>query len=383
MKMLTNYLRQLIKPNYNTLNRIEINQTAILNNLKIIQSEQANSKIIPVLKSNAYGHGLKEIATILNKSNVEMVAVDSFPEAQIVYQYFKKKVLIMGEMPAAVYKFLDWKRTEVCIYSSYNLQNLMSLKRKINIHLFINTGMNREGINDIQSFLQKNENKFHNLRITGLCSHLSNAETSDGKNREQLRIFLESLDLLEKKYKTLKYIHLANSAGVFSLHHHRLNTCRPGLAVYGINPFKEGSPYFQKASLLLPVMSVYSTVIALQEIKAGDSVSYNNNYQAKKDLKIAVIPFGYYEGLDRRLSNTGQFKLGADYVKVAGSICMNMTCLELGNKSTIKTGQEIQIISAKSEDLNSVVQLARIQKTISHEILIGFRDNIRKIIVDK
>ena len=121
--MLINYLRQLIKPNYNTLNRIEINQTAILNNLKIIQSEQANSKIIPVLKSNAYGHGLKEIATILNKSNVEMVAVDSFPEAQIVYQYFKKKVLIMGEMPAAVYKFLDWKRTEVCIYSSYNLQN--------------------------------------------------------------------------------------------------------------------------------------------------------------------------------------------------------------------------------------------------------------------
>lgn len=111
--MLINWLRQLTKANYDTLNRIEINKAAILENLELLQQEQKGLELIPVLKSNAYGHGLKELATILNETKVKMVAVDSYPEAQIVYRYFRGKVLIIGEMPPDAYKYLRWNRTEV------------------------------------------------------------------------------------------------------------------------------------------------------------------------------------------------------------------------------------------------------------------------------
>lgn len=381
--MIINWLRQLRKANYNTLNRIEINKRAILHNLNLLQAQQVGSKIIPVLKSNAYGHGLKEVASILNETAIEMVAVDSFPEAQIIYRYFKGKVLIIGEMPAAAYNYLNWHKTEVCVYNSSTLKTLAALNKEINIHLFINTGMNREGIKDLNSFLQANKIVLAKLTITGICSHLYNADSSDADNQKQLDCFLSQLDLLESKYKSLKYVHLSNSAGVFSLHHSRLNACRPGLAIYGINPFAENSAYYQAASDLRPAMSVYSSIVSIQEIKAGENVSYNHGYTAQEQTKIAVIPFGYCEGLDRRLSNLAKFKLGENQVKVAGSICMNMSCLALDNDLSAKIGDEVQLVSANPYEVNSITNIAKLEKTIVYEVMIKFIANIRRIIVDK
>jgi len=124
--MMLNYLRQLLKPKYPTLNQIEIKAGAIFNNLKLLQSLQPQAQVIPVLKSNAYGHGLKEICQILNKAKVQMIALDSFPELQIAYRYFKGKVLLIGEMPAEAYAYIRWSRTEICVYNSDTIRTLAS-----------------------------------------------------------------------------------------------------------------------------------------------------------------------------------------------------------------------------------------------------------------
>lgn len=381
--MIIDWLRQLKKANYSTLNRIEISRRAILHNLRVLQAEQVSAIIIPVLKANAYGHGLKELAIILNDSPVEMVAVDSYPEAQIVYRYFKRKVLIIGEMPPGAYKYLKWRRTEVCIYSQRNLNAILALNKKLNIHLFVNTGMNREGIKDFASFLKNNEKKLANLNITGICSHLHSADSSNEATEKQLSLFLKCLDLCERYFKSLKYVHLANSAGIFNLHHERLNACRPGLAVYGINPFQSDSPYFKQALKLKPAMEIYSSIVSLQRLEAGEIVSYNANYITSAAEQIVVIPFGYCEGLDRRLSSVAQFKCDNNYLQVAGSICMNMTCLAAENSLKIAIGQEVQIISSNPHDLNSIVNIAKLEKTIVYEVLIKFLANIRRKIVDK
>lgn len=131
-----NLIRKIIKPKYKTLNQIEINSKNILHNLEYIQSLQEQAEIFPVLKSNAYGHGLKEICHILKKTNIKMVAVDSFPEAQVVYKYFPGKVLILGEMPLKAYSYCKLKRTEFIVYNKETLKYLSRYGKKAKIHLF-------------------------------------------------------------------------------------------------------------------------------------------------------------------------------------------------------------------------------------------------------
>ena len=147
-----NELRQLFKPRYQTLNVFEIKRQVILDNYKLLQANQPGAAIFPVLKSNAYGHGLSELCFILNDSEAPMVVVDSFPEAQTAYRYFKKKVLILGEMPAKAYSYCDLKRSEFCVYNQESLAVLAKMG-KAKIQLFVNSGMNREGVKDVKQFL--------------------------------------------------------------------------------------------------------------------------------------------------------------------------------------------------------------------------------------
>jgi len=379
-----NYLRQIIKPKYPTLNRIEIDSEAILDNLKLLQAQQPQAEIIPVLKSNAYGHGLREMCIILNQAKIKMIALDSFPELQIAYRYFKGKILLIGEMPMAAYSYIKWSRTEICVYNSSTLKHLASYRNKARVHLFINTGMNREGIKDLPSFWNAHLQYWPKVQINGICSHLLDAENESKYNQEQKQVFFKSLDFLRSKDIKPRYVHLSNSAGVFSVQDERLTACRPGLAVYGYNPFSPDSKYFASAMNLKPALSLISTIVSLQELQVGESVSYNATYQAKKNIKIAVVPLGYYEGLDRRLSNQAVFYIKHKNknieARLAGRVCMNLTCLQVSREDDVKIGDEVVIFSNKQGDSNSLESLAKLQGSIVYELLVKIQANIRRII---
>jgi alanine racemase len=381
-----NYLRQLVKPKYPTLNRIEINSEAIFANLKLLQSLQPQAELIPVLKSNAYGHGLKEICLILNKAEIKMIALDSFPELQIAYRYFKGKILLIGEMPVAAYAYIKWSRTEICVYNSATLKTLAAYNNQACIHLFINSGMNREGIKDLPSFWQEHLSCWPSLKINGLCSHLLDAENDSQYNQEQKQVFFQALDFLQTKNINPQYVHLANSAGIFSVQDERLTACRPGLAVYGYNPFAADSLYFKQAEELRPALRLVSTVVSLQTLVPGEVVSYNATYTANREVQVAVIPFGYYEGLDRRLSNRATFKIIHNnkniLAKLAGRVCMNLTCLEVGGEGPVAIGDEVVLFSDNKEETNSLENLAKLQETIVYELLVKIQANIRKYIIN-
>lgn len=379
------YLRQLLKPKYPTLNRLEISAEAIKNNLEFLQAQQPQAKMIPVVKSNAYGHGLKEVCTILNRLGVEMVALDSFPEAQIAYRYFKGRVLLLGEMQIPTYRHLDWSRTEICVYNEDTLVALAALGARAKVHLFINTGMNREGIRDLASFWNKYSEPLSKVDINGLCSHLADGEGDGAFNAKQLKAFFDSYDYLRSQGISPQWVHLGNSAGVFALNDQRLNAFRPGLALYGYNPFSSKSIHYEEAKQLQPALRLLSTVVAVQKIQPGEAVSYNATYRAQHDTNIAVIPFGYYEGLDRRLSNLADFYLIKDKekipLKLAGKVCMNLSCLDAGGEASVAPGDTVVLISADKGDSNSLENLAKLQGTIPYEILVKFQANIRRNIV--
>lgn len=380
--MIIQSIKNLIKPNYDTLNRIEIKADAILRNLEILQSQQDQAKIIPVLKANAYGHGLKEICLILNRSKAKILAVDSFPEAQIAYRYFKGKVLLIGEMPSRAYNYINWSRTELVIYNSSTLRDVFAINKNARIHLFINSGMNREGIKDLSSFWHENKDILLKMRISGVCSHLASAEDDGKMNDLQLNKFFKDVDFLKRQGVDPDYVHIANSAATFIVKDRRLTAFRPGLSLYGYNPFNADSIHFSAADKLSPALRLVSRVVSLQDVRAGESVSYNQSYQAQSDMKVAVIPFGYYEGLDRSLSNKICFTYKDRPIPLLGNVCMNLSCVDVSQvREEIKLGSEITLISSNKQAPNSIYSLAKSQKALVYEVLVRLQANIRRNII--
>jgi alanine racemase len=292
-----NFFRQLLKPKYETLNKIEIDAKKIIANFNYLKEQQGSAKIFPVLKSNAYGHGLKEMCLILNQTDAPMVIVDSFPEAQIAWRYFKEKVLILGEMPLKAYSYCDFKRTEFVIYNSETLKYLSHYGKRAKVHLFVNSGMNREGIKDLARFIELNKNYLDKVDLTGLCSHLASADEQSILNQTQETAFIDSLDILRSAGYFPRWIHLGNSAGLLSLRNKLLTAYRPGLALYGYNPFSDSEESeFEKNKRLQPALKVISRIVSIQRVLPDEPVSYNESYHAARETNIAIVPFGYFEG---------------------------------------------------------------------------------------
>ncbi|MCX6797725.1 MAG: alanine racemase [Candidatus Falkowbacteria bacterium] len=364
-----NFLRQISKPQYETLNRLEIVADNIVNNYNYLQSLKPAALIFPVLKSNAYGHGLKELCQILNRTTAKMLVVDSFPEAQIVYKNFKGRVLILGEMPLTVYKYCNFRRTEFCVYNSGTVKYLANNYPGLKIHLFLNTGMNREGIKDIKSFYEENKIYLSKLNVNGLCSHLAAAEK---KTESQENTFLRMVEYLKQQGISPKYIHLGNSLGFFTTKNTIANAFRIGLALYG----------YDADIKLKPALKLYSKVVAIQNVSPGETVSYGTDYVVQTKTKLAVIPFGYFEGLDRRLSSSAiEFLINGQPAKIAGPVCMNLTVLDIFNNSDIKVGDEVELIINNNQASNSVLNISGIMGTIPYEFLVKLNANIRRLIV--
>ncbi len=380
-----NFFRQILKPKYETLNRIEIDAKKIISNFNYLKERQGDSEIFPVLKSNAYGHGLKEMCLIVNHTSAPLVIVDSFPEAQIACKYFKRKVLILGEMPLQAYDYCDFKRTEFVVYNDKTLKHLSKWGKKSKIHLFVNSGMNREGIKDLKNFIQVNREYLDKVDVVGLCSHLASAEDRSVLNESQEEEFFKALnDLYEANYFP-RWVHLGNSAGLLTLQNNLLTAYRPGIALYGYNPLSDSEESEYDVNFALqPALKVVSRVVSVQRILANEPVSYNETYIATNDTNIAVIPFGYFEGLDRRLSNKAEFYVfgleSSFWAPVAGKVCMNLTCLDSGNNN-VQRGDEVIIISDEKGARNSILSLARIMSTIPYELLVKLQVNIRREII--
>lgn len=380
-----NFLRQFLKPKYDTLNRIEIDAKKIIANFNYLKAQQGSAEIFPVLKSNAYGHGLKEMCQIINHTSAPMIVVDSFPEAQIAWNFFKKKVLILGEMPLGAYDYCDLNRTEFVVYNSETLKYLARYGKKAQVHLFVNSGMNREGIKDIREFIASNKKYLDEVEVVGLCSHLASADEPSILNQSQEDKFVDALDALRAANYYPRWIHLGNSAGLLTLHNKLLTAYRPGLALYGYNPLSDSEDTeFEKHSVLQPALRVLSKIVSVQKLLPDEPVSYNESYRATKETHIAVIPFGYFEGLDRRLSNKAEFLvIGANsrtYAPIAGKVCMNLTCLDIDNQN-IGKGNEVLIISDNREDKNSILNLAQLMNTIPYEVLVRLQPNIKREII--
>jgi len=263
------------------------------------------------------------------------------------------------------------------------LMSLGKLHRPVNVHLELNTGMNRLGQapNELEAYL--NVLKSHkSLTLEGVMTHLADAdnEASDVFTKEQSRLFDKAVDSIISMGFKPKYIHIAQTAGSTKVNSKYANSMRIGIGIYGINPLSLADRHRKDLEGLSPVLDLKSTVIKVIDLKPGDRVSYNGIFTASKQMRIGVLPLGYYEGIPRELSNKGVVTFGDEVFPVVGRVCMNHTMIDLSD-SRVDVGSAVTVISSESNRPNSIEQICNNYGLFSYSLMTGLSNSTRRLIV--
>jgi len=384
MKLIS-FLRQLkgdlrqFNPNFNLL-RIEINKNQLEENIRFFKSQFQIPYLAAVLKSNAYGHGLKEIGQLLDKNeNISHLVVDSIMEAKILRNInIKKPIIIVGYVPKAILK--DLKKLNVILVVNSLIQAL-DLKNQIDfplkVHIKIDTGLHRHGV-----FLEELKetidilNANRHLKIEGLMSHLAAPSSQKELSLNQFKNWKEGIRIYKEKITDFKnhYFHLLATAGINYFNKIENNLARIGLGIYGFDSTSE------KNLKVKPILSFWAKVVNIKNIKRGEGVGYGFSWIAEKERKIATIACGYYEGVPRYLSNRGFFYYRDKALPIIGRVSMNLSNVDISDVSDLKIEDEVEVFSVDLNKSNSITKVAELGNTIPYEVLVHLSPQIRRII---
>jgi len=253
-------------------------------------------------------------------------------------------------------------------------------RRRLSVHLKIDTGMGRMGIPwrqweealEVLGTMKK-------LQVEGLMSHFSAAEGEEEEDRdfteEQLARFTSCVDQARKKGMNPRYLHLANSAAALLRESARFNLIRPGLMLYGYHP----APALRDRIPLAPVLRWKTAVLSLKRVPAGDPVSYGRTFCCPGETLIAVLPVGYADGYSRRLSNRGEVLIRGRRAKVVGIVCMDLTMVDVSEVPGVKVGDEVVLLGRQGEDEISAVEMAQWVESIPYEVLCGIGKRVPRV----
>ena len=368
---------------YQTLNRIEVSRSALLHNYDSVATQHPGMAIMPVLKANAYGHGLTEVAEILQDRRFPYLIVDGYFEALKLRRLTKRPILVMGYIDPVNYAALKTNGLAFVVHDRPSIDTLGKLRRSVTIHLEVNSGMNRHGIepDELESYLTLIRS-YPNLHLEGVMSHLADADgETDTFTHQQVEVFDNCVDQIMAAGFNPRLVHLAQTAGSTRAASRHANAIRLGIGLYGINPFAVETKEYAKLAHLKPALTLTSTITKIIELKKGEKVSYNGIWTATSPTRIGVLPLGYYEGIPRELSNVGFVKYQDEFMPIVGRICMNHIMINLA-KSSAAYLDKVTVISNDPTDRNSIAGLAREYNLFSYELLTGLSESVRRVIVD-
>lgn len=364
---------------------VEISKSAILHNLsqyqRIVGPKVA---VMPIVKSNAYGHGMIAIAKLVSPK-VKWLGVVNLGEAlQLRQNKIKNRIFVLSYAQSRYLKEGIKQNIDLPVYD-LGMAKLISKETKkqgnkeTKVHIKIDTGTSRVGVlpKDAVAFI-KEIRKLPNLKIEGIFSHFAASEENPKYTRWQLDNFNQVLADLEKEGINIPYKHFACSAATLVEPKSHFNLIRLGLGLYGLWPSELAKRIAIKKYpwlKLKPALSWKTKVIQVKDISAGTKVGYGCTYTAKRKMKIAVLPVGYWEGYDRHLSNSGEVIIKNKKCPVIGRVCMNLTMVDVSSVKNAKAGDEVVLLgrpaSAKASAGKGVTaeELAKKIGTINYEII--------------
>jgi alanine racemase len=357
-------------------NKIYINLESLAHNLEQIKNcTGKETKIMGIVKSDAYGHGLIPVSKSLENNGVFCLGVSFIGEAlELRNAGIRIPIIILcgietdEEAEAAVANAL----TPVIfdLKSAEKLDKTAGRRRqKVNIHVKIDTGMGRLGIGSCETagFLQEIM-KLRFIETEALMSHLSSADEEDSSfTQSQIVEFKNMVDEARRMGMDLKLNHLANSAGTVAYKESHFDMVRPGIMLYGGLP----SPGFKAGLKLKPVMSLKGRILQIRDFEDNTPVSYNRTYYTEGRKKIAIISAGYADGIPRCLSNRGRVLVRGKTADITGNICMNMLACDITGIDDITAGDECVIMGPQGGGSITGDYIAGLCNTISYEIFLS------------
>ena len=358
---------------------LEISQDALLHNLTEFEKFLApHIRVMPVIKSNAYGHGLVEVAQCL-EPKVEYFGVVFVEEAlQIREAGVKTPILVFSTMThnkEAIIRAIQQNIT-FTIYNEESYEHLEKIAEQIQqpalIHINVDTGMTRLGFNQEQH--KKYINKIchsPNIKIQGIYSHFSSADNEFRYTNLQCQRFEEAVQATKEVYQGLEYQHILNTPGAM-LGFQVGNIARIGLGIYGLIPSElslEQARKIKNTFRLKPALEWKTKIIQVREVAEETSVGYGRSYITAHDETLAILPVGYADGYSRALSNCGEVLINGTRCKVRGRICMNNTIVDVSHIPNIQEQDEVVLIGKSKTDAISAEQVAEKIDTAPAEVI--------------
>ncbi|OGX58296.1 MAG: alanine racemase [Omnitrophica WOR_2 bacterium RIFOXYB2_FULL_38_16] len=373
-----------IKHNIKELKKLAVANKFIFPSRKGIQKTKPKPpEILAVIKADAYGHGVEQIALLLEKEGVNFFGVSDINEGITLRKLGIEKPILLFEttLASCAKKLIDnnLMPTVCTLELAKALNEYANKKRKIvDIHVKVDTGMGRLGVWHKEAFDFIGElMKLNRLRIMGIFTHFPAADTDQKFTKDQIECLYDLVVRLDKGGLIIPYIHAANSMGLAGYKTHVLNLVRPGLMLYGLFPDNS----FKDKIDLKPAMSIRSQVIFLKDIEKGRSISYGRTFFSKSDMTVAVIPIGYNDGFFRLFSNQASVLIGGKRCKVIGRVTMDQIIVDVSSVKGPKIGMPVVILGKQGEETITAEELAEYAKTINYEIVCNLGNRlVRKIL---
>lgn len=363
---------------FTPLNLITISEKALIHNYHELSSLNPEIKVAPVLKSNAYGHGIKITGEILDKAGAPFLCVDSLYEAFQLKSKAKVKtpILIMGYIHPESLKVKQLPFS-FAVYDLDHVKVLSKHQSRARIHIFVDTGMHREGISmeNLEEFLEKLK-KLENIEVEGLMSHLAQAGSPNSDlTKMQLENFSKARKLILKKGFKPKWFHIGGTYGLLNNLAAGCNLVRVGRAVYGIE--EKGVAGIN----LKPTLKLTTSLVQIKKVKKDEKIGYSGTYIAPKNMQIGILPLGYNDGVDRRLSDKGVVLINGVKCPMVGLVSMNLTTVDITKVKKPILGQEVVVFSDNEDDPNSLLKACKAGGVLPHEMLIHIAESTKRIVV--
>ncbi len=359
------------------LSYIEISRNNLIHNFNQIRSlVHPNTKIVSVVKANAYGHGLKEIVSLL-ENLTDYFQVDDIIELREVRKISKKPILVLGYVAIGDLEEALKLDAILAIYDEHRLNKINNIAKKYKksalVHIKIDAYLGRQGImlSEIDSFAEKIKT-YEYIKVDGIYSHFANIEdTKDFSHaQKQITAYEKALEIFKIHGFTNVLNHISATSGILAYEKGtgKNNLVRLGIGLYGMWPSVDLKQTYQKAVNFKPVIRWISHIAQLKNVPKAYPIGYGLTYITKRPTRLAIIPQGYSDGYDRGLSNKGHVLIHGKKCKILGRVAMNMFAVDVTKIHEVKVEDEVVILGSQKNERISAEEIANQIGTINYEV---------------
>lgn len=359
----------------------EIDVDALVHNYRRIREVAGQARILAAVKAEAYGHGGREVARVIENLGAESFGVASVEEGIDLRTngQIRRPIVILSPPPyREIEAIFDYNLTPNVTEEGFAKALAQEANRRgkvIGVHVEVDTGMGRTGVSasTAPALISLVANK-PGLRLEAVFTHFPAAETDEAFTKAQIAEFDTLIERLKSEGIQVPALHSANSAGLFRYPDSRYDIVRPGLALYGIEP--EG---FEGKLGLKPVMTLRARIVNLRTMPKGVSISYGRTYVLEKETLVATLSVGYGDGYPRALSNKGEVLYHGRRFPIIGTVCMDLLMVDLKEAYRAKIGDEVTLMGTDQEAVITADEVAAWADTISYEITTRISPRVPRI----